>query len=161
MLQVQVTPYIKKFVDSRLGHPVRLHNKTTSHILLRALLFQTAQLSLFADKPTGRVLPCTVYIDPPKTLDGSRGIATRLRLVNQFFECLFLEEMKRFIDQQPIKLNRRSGEHNIKVQLWHFCEQFKIEVEEDITEDALVKMFYRYREWLKTEDAALKNVVVV
>lgn len=153
MLQIQVTPYIKKFIDHQLGNPVKLQNKTTSQILLRALLFQTSQLSLFAETQSKKVLPCTVYIDPPKTLDGQKGIASRLRLVNQFFECLFLEEMKRYIDQQPIKLNRRSGEHNIKVQLWHFCEKFGISVEEDITEDALVKMFYRYREWLKSEAA--------
>lgn len=150
MIHIQVSPYIKKFVDLHFGHPVQLHNKTTSHILLRALLFRTTQLALFPEYDHTRVLPCTIQIMPPANAESMprNYQGSRLRLVNQFFENLFLEKMKEYADRQPLNHNRRRGEHNLKVQLAKYCEQYQIMIDEDITEDALVKMYYRYRKWL-------------
>lgn len=153
-IAIHVTPYIKKFVDARFGAPVVLHGRSTALILLRALLFKTSQLSLFQDDPkTGRRMPCTVFINPPSGGKFEPAADTgRIRIVSQFFDTLFLEEMKAFMDKQLTFYNRRRGDHNIKVQLARFCEQYGIQVEEDITEDALVKMYYRYRKWLSAAE---------
>lgn len=155
-LSIQVAPYIKKYIDVRLGHPVTLHNKTTTHILLNAMLFQASQLSFFHQQPPHKLLPCTVTIQAASHCHiAARDINNKIRIVNQFFENLFIEEMHTYICAQKIFINRRKGPHNIKHQLEQFCNQYNIITEEDITQDALVKMYYRYRRWLTAANCPL------
>lgn len=156
-LPVQVAPYIKKFVDARLGSPVVLHNRSTLHITLATALFQSNQLSLFGDgKKQEKILPFTVMINSPYVyMCFKKDSVVKARIANNFFETLFLEEMDGWIKNQVIYINRRPGKHNIKYQLASFCHQYNIVVEEDITEDALIKMYYRYRKWYSGSNCPL------
>lgn len=158
MLAISTAPYIKKFVDVRFGNPVRLHNRTSSHIILRALLFKTAQLSFFHNKEnTLRILPCTVYIEQPTRHEiNDSNLNVKTRLINQFFENLFMEEMKAWMDQHAAKPHRNNRtETSLNNQIEKFCAQFGIEINEDVEQDAITKMFYRYRKWLSSANCPL------
>lgn len=147
-LHIQAAPHIKKYIDATLGHPVQLHQRSTVHTALYAAIFHTSQLQLFNEKQP-RPLPCTIIIQAPaeKSIN-IKNLQAKTRITANFFENLFLENLKKYIDAQPIKINRRRGPHNIKYQLAEFCRQYQIIIDQDISEDALVKMYYRYRKWL-------------
>lgn len=162
MLAVSTAPYIKKFVDVRFGNPIRLHNRTSWQILLRGILFKTAQLSFFHNKENNlRILPCTVYIEQPTRHEiNDSNLSVKTRLINQFFENLFMEEMKAWMDQYAARPRRNNRtESSLLVQIERFCKQFGIEINEDVEQDAIVKMFYRYRKWLSAVNCPLSEEV--
>lgn len=152
-LHIQAAPHIKKYIDNTMGSPVQLHQRSTLHAALYAAIFHSTQLQLFTQKPP-KPLPCTIIIQAPadKSIN-LKNHQAKARIIANFFENYFLENLHTYIASQPIKINRRPGPHNIKYQLAAFCQQHKIIIEEDITEEALIKMFYRYRKWLKTSHA--------
>jgi hypothetical protein len=170
MLEISTAPHIKKFVDHKFGNPVRLHNRTTSHIILRALLFQVGQLAFFHNKENKhRILPCTVYIERPSRHDlNTPHITAKRQLINQFFENLFMEEMKAWIDQHAPNPHRNDrSDNNLVKQIEKFCLQFKIIIDEDVAQDTVVKMFYRYRKWIancplyaEQQPATLKDAIL-
>lgn len=149
MIQIPVTPWVKKFADHRLGHPITFAGKSCAHILLKSLLFQAQQTDLFEQTNNHRTLPCTIQIIPPRGYRPVPSMRRRLPIITKYLQTLFLEEMKTFVDTHNIIINRRPGPHNIQYQLAAFCQRYGIEIEQDITQDALLKMYQRYCNWLR------------
>lgn len=148
-LHIQAAPHIKKYIDATLGHPVQLHQRSTIHAALYAAIFHSSQLQVFTEKEQ-RPLPCTIIIQAPSEKSiNPKNLREKTRITTHFFENLFLENLKKHMDAQPIKINRRKGAHNIKYQLAEFCSRYEIIINQDITEDALIKRYYRYRKWLQ------------
>lgn len=143
LLELPVTAHIKKFCDSFFGNPVVLDDSSSHVIALKVFLDLPAQIELFHEDKETRVLPNFVYLKNQRM----RYMRILLRKSNaqqmlKYLDKVFEEELHLYVTNHSIKKSHTEGEkHSIEA----FCENHNIEIDVDISWDALQKLYYRYK----------------
>lgn len=160
-LVIYTKPYLKKYLQSLYGNPIifdkdNLFGLTVAAFLERPLDFHVTkeELRCRTDKYTEKL---EVFL--PKTiLTKRRSMGFDLTdqhtiTVNKFFETRFTEDLVRWCELGLVY------KVEFKKNIEDFCHRHKIELEYDISYDAMKKKEYRLRERKKTLEISHLKVV--
>jgi len=142
LIEVPVAPHIKKFIDNHFGDPVQLDDSSSHRIAIKVFLSYNIQQDMFFTHEPMRTLPNTVFLQVNRK--EYQDIHIRKQNVVQivkYFDKVFEEEMHRYIVDNAFKHNHTNG---IKHKLEEFCALHNIVLFQDIQDDALIKLYYRY-----------------
>lgn len=143
LIEIPVSAYLKKFCDSFFGNPIHLDDKTSHAIAMKVFLSYPMQMDMFYQHEPLRVFPNTIYlsVDRKKYVD-IKIKKQNLQQIVKYLDRVFEEEMHRFVEARVSKRTHSAG---IKRQIEEFCKLHNIEILEDVTDDAIIKQYYRYR----------------
>ena len=148
--------HIKKFITSTHGDPIRLDLKTDIGFVILATL--TSRLDGKCGRGSGlidhwqdRYKDKIIFKIPFHYLDISRKEVSpyTFALLNRYFENQFEAELNRHI-QKSI-----AGGNTIKKGIENFMDHYGIELEEDISYDAVKKAEYRSRKNLSKKSTRI------
>lgn len=153
-LIIYTKPYLKKYLQSLYGNPIifdkdNLFGVTIAAFLEKPLDFHVTkeELRCRTDKYTEKLeifLPKTILTKRRSTgydLSDANTIT-----LNKFFETRFTEDLARWCELGMVY------KVEFKKNIEDFCHRYKIELEYDITFDAIKKKEYRLREKRKIQE---------
>jgi len=145
-ISIPVKTYIKKYIHSLYGQVIVVNYKTFIGMNVYCLL-QTKRAEKMESKKDTQVrynmLTDKLRLLVPKDLLYRTGIdipQDKSVIINNLFEIQLSEHLSNFCDAyQMVGLERRQG-------IEDFCKKFGIEIDTDISMDALVSAEYRRRQ---------------
>ena len=148
-----VKSYIKKYLVSNYGDPIILTlNSDIGFIVLNTLSSRLETkltrgckgcIDIFQNRYTDKVIfriPYHYFSITKKEVE-----ASTVYLLNRYFENSFEKEMYKFVS------DKNNQHFSRKKRLELFIGHYNIEIETDITADALIKAEYRYRKKITKE----------
>jgi len=143
LIEIPVSGHIKKFCDSFFGNPIHLDDSSSHRVAIKVFLSYDMQMDMFFQHEPLRVMPNTIFlsVDRKKYVD-IKITKQNLQQIVKFLDKVFEEEMHRYISARVTKKSHSAG---IKKLLEEFCQLHGIEILEDVSDDAIIKQYYRYR----------------
>lgn len=143
-VSIPVKPYIKKYITSMHGETILLHQGTNLGFLMLNVLssrLESKQARGYIDKWAGRYTEKMVFRIPYHFFSITKKEVSPLTvvLVNRGFENDFEWHLCTWVEIQ-----RRAGMETKKA-IEAFCDHYGIELEVDISFDAIKKQEYRAR----------------
>lgn len=147
LIEIPVSGHIKKFCDSFFGNPIHLNDSSSHRVAIKVFLSYQVQMDMFFQHEPLRVMPNTVYlsVDRKKYVDINIK-KQNLQQIVKFLDKVFEEELHRYVSARVSKKSHSAG---IKRQVEEFCKLHGIEILEDVSDDAIIKQYYRYRQLLE------------
>lgn len=143
-------PYLKKYLHTLYGNPIVFTTDNLFGVIIAAMLERPIEFQRTKEALRCRVDHYTqsVEIHCPMAFltKGRYGFDINERHIltlNKFYEAIFEEKLYQFCAMHSI------GRVEIKDSLEEFCRLHGIEIDEDITWEALKKKEYRYRKNLQ------------
>lgn len=144
-VQLPVKPYIKKYLTNLYGDPILLDFSSNIGFIILTSLTSTLDSKLFSyygfrgdlkrfSQSVSIKIPVH-YFDICNNELSFRQVA----LINRYFEDRFEEEMCSYV------INDVTRGFEKKVSIQNFCIFHNVELDTDISSDAIVKMEYRFR----------------
>ena len=142
-VEIPVTAHVKKFCDRFFGSPIRLDDSSSHIVAMKVFLSVPMQLDLFFEKEPLQQLPNTITLLIERKKFQQVFIRKQnLQQINKFIDKIFEEELNRHVMATASKKSHTNG---YKHQIESFCQLYDIEIDQDISYDALIKLYYRYR----------------
>ncbi len=146
-ISIPVKPHIKKLITAREGDPIQAINKSMLWMVLRPYLeYKTGdslskkarekQLSKLKDK-----IDIRISISSVKTY-GIHIRKSNIIIVNKFLDFYFAKELYWFVRPYESAPGRYKGYKNA---IQRFCDSVGIVIEQDISLNALQKLYHRHR----------------
>lgn len=142
MILIPVSAHVKKYTDSRFGTTIRLDDRTSFHIILKLTLFTWQSEFNFPDTKKEKILPNHIIIE--SIYYYKKLPAEKIEIVSWLFEALFMEELYTYVLTNAHKKSKEKTRPNTLRCIEDFCNKHGIELEQDVSQDALIKAFYRY-----------------
>lgn len=156
-ITIPTKSYLRKYIHTRYGYPVQINNKTLIGVVILAILEKKKAYyrgsrsamqgvySSYCDK---------VELSIPKSyitgnIYGLNVSTEKAIMVNRYFEQQFIEDLYNFCRYNLTDSGKHPG---YDVSIYKFAERHKIEIDVDITFEALKKMEYRYRKNIEKKD---------
>lgn len=153
-VKVPTKAYLRKYIYARWGQPglpLKLDYTTIYGTMILCLLdkesFTIAMSDRYKEVRTSYFKDHVEFVAPITSMHfrGHSLSQDKVIAINRFFEDFFVEDLYRFckhhIDPQP-KQSRRPG---IDKAIYSFADMYGIDLEDDITFEALKKAEWRYR----------------
>lgn len=149
-VSLPVKAYIKKYIHTIEGSPIRFDSNSMLCMIIRAYLQSKAKSGRSRQELISAVSIRRerLEIQIPKTKKNISVIGLHIKednivLINRYLEELFEQELHRFINQY---IQSAEGRYKgYKEAYFSFAELYNIVLEEDITFDGLKKLEYRNR----------------
>jgi hypothetical protein len=143
IVEIPVTAHIKKFCDAYFGNPIVLDDKSSDVVAMKVFLSYPMQLDLFFEHEPLQNLPNTILLDIKRRKFQHIFIKKQnLQQIVKFIDRIFEEELHRYVMATATQKSHTNG---YKHQIEQFCNQYGIEIDLDISFDAIIKLYYRYR----------------
>jgi hypothetical protein len=155
-IHLPVKPHIQKYISIKEGNPIQALNKSILWMVLRPYLVYKINDRL-SDKSRQQqlsLLKGRVQIQIAKSQVRSYGLHMRggaVVLVNKFLDNFFGRELYLHVQKCEANQGRYKG---YKQAIEEFADKYDIIIEEDISMDALLKMYQRQKEY---EENRCKN----
>lgn len=146
---VPTKAFLRKFIYAEYGHPLKLDYLTTLGTLILCLLEnEDFSINMNNEKRDSRIQYMNDKIEFSASLNtmrykGHSLSKDKIIAINRHIENEFIRELSFFC---KTNLKNRAWRPGIKEAIYSFCEKYSIEVEEDVTYEALKKAEFRYRE---------------
>ncbi len=142
-----VKPYIKKYVAAVEGSPVLFTSRSMLCMIIRAYMENKNHTGLSKKQLQTSINARTATIVVQLPMRSMHYVGTSVRpdsiiLINQFLEMWFGKALLDFMKQTANRPGRYKG---FNEAYYEFAQAYGIEIEEDISLDALKKMDYRLR----------------
>lgn len=149
-VSLPIKPYIKKYVHTIEGSPIRFDSNSMLCMIIRAYLQSKAKSGRSRQELTSAVSIRRERLEI-QVLKTKKNVSVighfisedNIVLINRYLEELFEQELHRFINQY---IQSAEGRYKgYKAAYFAFAELYNIVLEEDITFDGLKKLEYRNR----------------
>lgn len=147
-IKLPVKPYVKKFIITTYGNGIKLDwYNPIGGIVLSLLQTNSFFVNMNKAKKDKRILnlkESILFYAPISTMryKGDSLSPDRIIAANRVLESLFIEKLSLFCEKKIRNHSRRPGIDNA---ILAFCEEHSIEIDVDITFEALKKAEYRHR----------------
>lgn len=147
-VKVPIKSYLKKYIHAKHGTDLPLNYRTTYGTLILCLLEKDYfSINMGKQKKEVRVSLITDEIEftaPLNTMQykGHSLTSDKVIAINRFFEDCFIEDLYRYCKDNKKNTAWRPG---IDKAIYAFAEVYNIEVETDISFEALKKAEWRHR----------------
>lgn len=145
---IPTSPHLKKFISVEYGNPVKLDNGSLLGVVVISLLSKDSFHVALKPKEKSKLMTgyaATVSCCAPMSLMKDYGHSISMDKViqlNRFYEKLFYEKLFLFVQHRLNKSKRKMGVQDAIVE---FCDYYSIELDNEISYDALKKAEYRHR----------------
>lgn len=156
-IRIQVTPYIKKYIESVYGEALQVSYYNQLSMVVYAYLQKKKEYLLTKEEveKTYPQLTNNIILLVRRNYESKLGIFLQPEnhvAINKFFLTDFCKELHHHVMAPAYPAG-----YLIQDALQTFCSKHSIVIDEDITMDALVKLYYRHRQniskyTIKTED---------
>lgn len=154
IVEIPVTAHIKKFCDRFFGDPIVLDDTSSDVVAMKVFLSTPMQLDLFFDHEPLQKLPNSIRLEITRKKFQQIIIKKQnLQQIVKFIDRIFEEELHRHVVSTASKKSHTNG---YKHQIESFCNLFDIEIDLDISYDAIIKLYYRYRLQISEKDSSLR-----
>lgn len=143
MILISVSAHVKKYIDACIGSPITLSGDSTLHIILRHLLFKP-QIEISHTQPKEKILPNQIIIQQPHQspyLNYRKQV--RVLAAANLFNEIFINDFVYFVSSTAKKYSHSSHTPSIITNTYRFCKLYNIEIDGDITLDAIIKIYQR------------------
>jgi len=147
-IHIPVKPHIKKFIAIKEGDPVMPIKRSWLWMVIRPHLQYKVSDNL-AHSVRKRILAgfsgnITLRVSISKVKSyGLHPRTASIVLINQFLDQYFAKELCWFVEGSKKNTGRYKG---YKKAITQFCKKYNIELEEDISMNALEKLYGRHRD---------------
>jgi hypothetical protein len=147
-VKVPTKAYLRKYVYARYGHPLKLNYTTTIGTMILCLVskeyFDINMNTIKKDVRLSHMNDEIELVAPLGTMKykGHSITPDKIIAINRYFENSFVEELYNYCRDN---IEKRAWRPGINKAINSFCDQYGIEVEEDISFEALKKAESRYR----------------
>lgn len=147
-IKIPTKIYLRKYLLVKNGIPFPLNYNSTFGTLILCLLGKKSfDINMNDQKITNRIAGFNdhfIAISPISTMKNKGHSLTNDKIIaiNRYLENEFAEELHKFCNDNIEKRNWRPG---INKAIYQFAEKYGIEVDIDISFDALKQAEYRYR----------------
>lgn len=147
-VHIKTSPHLKKFISLEFGNPVKIDNSSLLGVVLISMLQKDSfHVSLKPRQKEQLSVNYSVSItcQAPMSLMKDYGHIITLDQViqlNRFFEKFFFEKFFLFVHYRLDKNKRKMG---VQDAIYDFCNYYDIDLEREISYDALKKAEYRHR----------------
>jgi len=152
-LKIPCKSYIKKYVASLYGSPVKIENRTMLGIFLLAVLDKrTYEKRNFGPNQTNKGIEDTILVEVNNWQFNAIGFdvsAECVMIINDFLEHMFDDSLYVTCFKNSKYKSRKTGYRAI---MEGFCKRHGIELELDISYEALKKKEYRYRKQIQKNE---------
>ncbi len=165
LISIPVKPHIKKFITSKEGDPVNPQKSSMTWLVIRPYLFYKTNdtLPLHKKEKLLHNLSDRIYIKLALSQQKNYGRFIRPSsaiFINRYLNYLFGKELYWHVMATDMKEGRYKGYNTALIS---FCEKHDIIVYEDISLDALQKLFFRHCRYDKksgaTNDVPAKKIM--
>jgi hypothetical protein len=145
---VPTKTYLRKYLHAQYGNPIKLDYLTTLGNLVLCLLDNktfTINVSEKYKEQRIQYMNDEVHFTAPISTMYWKGFTLskdKIIAVNRFIENDFVRELSFYCKSN---LKNRAWRPGIKEAIYSFCQEHQIEMDEDVTFDALQKSEFRYR----------------
>ena len=170
-LSIPSKPFIKKYIYKRYGYPVQVDNGTLIGVAISSILEKKVHDNNPVDDRENRFSSLTdkieLVIPAYKVYSYEQGLNISIKkaiVLNRYFEIQFVEDLYRHCMQHTKpdlrNLTRKGfGGCGYDKAILQFAQMHDLEIDVDITFEALKKNEYRYRK--KMESLSCGNVLSV
>lgn len=142
-INIPTKTYLKKYIYSLHGQPVIMSDRSVFTLAVRAFLIKDfkTQYSINHKNIMLRTLTNKVVMLAPMSRMAQYGHSldnNSILFLNRFFEAMFEKHLYIYVDSQSNIMDRKDA-------IEQFCFKYNIELETDITAEALKKTEYRLR----------------
>ncbi len=145
---IPTSSHLKKFLSVEYGNPVKLDNGSLLGVVVISLLSKDGFHVALKPKEKSQQMQgynvsvsCSAPMSMMKDYGHSLSMDKVIQL-NRFYEKLFYEKLFLFVQHRLNKSKRKMGVQDAIVE---FCDYYDIELDNEISYDALKKAEYRYR----------------
>lgn len=162
-VSVPTKAYLRKFLYCEFGNPIKLdYNSSLGTLVLCLLDNESFSINTAEKNKESRIQYMNDRVQftaPISTMywKGHSLSRDKIIAINRYIENEFIRELSHYC---KTNLKSRSWRPGYKDAIYSFCEKYDIEVEEDVTFEALKKAESRYRERKekKSQSFLTKNV---
>lgn len=155
-VSIPTKAHIRKYVHSINGHTIVAGHDTLIGSVMMICLANKVRSYTSKEYREARILsyPDKVQVVVPAhyVFNGHAGLSVSddsVISINRFLENAFLQDLYRYCRSNINPANRR---HGYDRSIEEFCQMHGIEIEEDVTFEALKKAEYRYRKRMEEQN---------
>lgn len=148
-IKIPVKPYIQKFISTKEGNPILAINRSIVWDVIRPYLEYKTKDNLSQIVRVRQVNRLYGIIQIQVSISKIKNYGINVRpqsiiLINRFLDNYFGKELYWHVRHCEKNAGRYKGYYEAINQ---FVKKFNIEIEDDISLDALLKMYYRQRNY--------------